>query len=204
MSLLVNELGAITGVKAKTASEAMDLKAGAVILATGGFEGNQEMMVKYVGPDITYGTIITGCPTNTGDGHVMAREVGAQLVNLNVCHIRTTDKFWGIGLARHLPHIYPMGILVNLDCNRFVDEGIADSDTIANAIVFQPGHTAALIFDEKARLSYPKEYESYPRGRDVIKVAQTLQELAEKLGLSPGHLNCLSMNSTLRSTKGKP
>ncbi len=191
IKLLADNRGAITGVRAKTANEVVDFKTKAVVLASGGFEGNQEMMIKYVGPDITYGTVLAGCPTNTGDGHLMALEMGAQLINLSVCHVRTTDRFCEVGPARHLQHIYPMGILVNKNCQRFVDEGTADSDTIANAIVYQPGHKAALIFDEKARKLYPEEYETYPRKEVIIKVARTIGELAEKIEMSPNGLRNL-------------
>ena len=141
-------------------------------------------MIKYVGSDITYGTVLAGCPTNTGDGHLMALEIGAQLINLSMCHIRTTDQFFDVGPSRHLRNIYPMGIYINKDCKRFVDEGTADSDTIANAIAYQPGHKAALIFDEKARAMHPEEYETYPRKEETIKVAPTIEELAEKIEVS--------------------
>ncbi len=68
LNLLTDDMGRVTGVRIKNGGGVADLQAKAVILATGGFEGNHEMLLKYVGPEITYGTILTGCPTNTGDG----------------------------------------------------------------------------------------------------------------------------------------
>ena len=203
VKLLTDDLGTVTGVRARTPKGAIDFKASAVILASGGFEGNHEMMIKYVGPEITYGAVLTGCPTNSGDGHSMALEVEAQLTNLNVCHIRTTDKFWDIGPARHLRHIYHLGLFINKDGKRFLDEGTADSDTIANVIVLQPGHTAALIFDDKARQSYPEEYQSYPRREEVIEVAQTIEELAKKIELSPVDLKNLIDEFNAAVSSGK-
>ena len=201
--LLTDDLGRITGVRARTAKEVTDFKAKAVVMATGGFEGNQEMMIKYVGPDITYQTVLTGCSTNTGDGHLMVLKIGAQLVNLSVCHIRTTDKFFQNGPSRHLRHIYHLGIYINKDCQRFQDEGRVDSDTIANAIVYQPGNKAALIFDEKARAKYPEEYETYPRKEEVIKVAGTIEELATKIEVPPQKLKKLieEFNGAVRDGK---
>ncbi|MFC1917723.1 FAD-binding protein [Chloroflexota bacterium] len=189
--LLMDESGKIIGVRAKTADQTIDFKAKAVILATGGFEGNQEMMLKYAGPEITYGTILTGCPVNTGDGHMMALEARAQLINLSVCHIRTTDQFMGIGPARAMRNIYHRGIFVNKNCQRFLDEGDADSDTIGNAVTYQPEHVAALIFDENARSAYPEEFEKYPRKDEVIKQGQTIEELALKIDLPPQALKRL-------------
>lgn len=188
LKLLTDKTGKINGIRLKNAGGVADLKARNVILATGGFEGNHEMMLKYVGPEITYGTILTGCATNTGDGHLMAQEIGAQFSNMSVCHIRTTDKFYGEGPSRHMRLIYPLGIYVNIDCQRFVDEGISDSDTIANSIACQPGNQAALIFDEKARARYPEVYKAYPRAKEVIQAADSIEELAAKIDLSPANL----------------
>jgi succinate dehydrogenase/fumarate reductase flavoprotein subunit len=169
----------------------LDFQAKAVVLATGGYEGNHEMMIKYVGPEVTYGTVLTGCPTNTGDGHLMALDIGAQLANLSVCHIRVTDEFFDIGPTRHLRHLHHLGIYINQNCRRFIDEGVMDSDNIANAIVYQPANRAALIFDEKARAMYPEEYETYPRKEKVIKTAGTIEELAKKIDMPPEKLKGL-------------
>jgi succinate dehydrogenase/fumarate reductase flavoprotein subunit len=203
IKLLTDDMGRITGVKVKTSDYAKDLKAKAVVLTTGSYEGNQEMMIKYVGPDITYGTVITGCQTNTGDGHLMALEIGAQLINGSVCHIRTTDRFYGPGPTRHLHNIYHFGIFINRDCNRFIDECTADSDMIANAIAFQPGQVATLIFDEKARNIYPREYETYPRKEDIIQKVHTIQEMAEVIEVSPSRLRKLieEFNASIKDDK---
>jgi len=146
------------------------------------------MMLKYVGPDITYLPLMTGSADNTGDGHMMAAELGAQLINLSVCHIRTTDRLLGTGPSRHLANLYHLGIYLNRYCQRFIDEGIADSDTIANAIVYQPGNEAALIFDDKARAKYPEEFDTYPHKEETIQVAESLDDLAVKIKVSPDAL----------------
>ncbi len=180
---LLAENGVITGVRARTGQGETDFKARAVIVATGSFQGNQEMMLKYVGPEITYLQLYTGSKFNTGDGIRMAAELGAQLINLTVCHVRTTDRFFGDGPSRFMTGIYPRGIYLNQNCQRFIDEGVADSDTIANALVYQPGSQAALIFDEKTRAAFPKEYETYPHRDETIFVAGSLEELAAKIEL---------------------
>ncbi|MBI4330339.1 MAG: FAD-dependent oxidoreductase [Chloroflexi bacterium] len=182
---LLTDGGAVTGARVRNEHGEADFQARAVILATGSFQGNQEMMLNYVGPDITYLPLITGSLYNTGNGLAMARNVGGQLVNLTVCHIRTTDRFFGEGPSRFMTGIYPMGIYLNQHCQRFIDEGTADSDVIANAIFYQPGSQATLIFDEKARARYPKEYENYPHRDEVIQAANELDGLARKCGLSP-------------------
>lgn len=84
-----------------------------------------------------------------------------------------------------------------------MDEGAADSDTIANATACQPGHAAALIFDDKARKEYPEEYETYPSREETIKAAQTIEELAEKIEVSPDSLKNLVEEFNAAVSEGK-
>lgn len=74
---------------------------------------------------------------------------------------------------------------------------------MANAIVFQPESRAALIFDEKARSKYPQEYETYPRKEEVILKADSIEDLAGKVGLPPGELRDLveSFNRAVKDDK---
>lgn len=189
--LLVNDAGRVYGVRATRDGETVDIEGNAVVLATGGFQGDREMLAKHVDPNIAFHIQTVGSPDNTGDGHLMAQALGAQSRHLNVCHVRTTDIFFGQGPSRHMLNIYRMGVYFNEHFERFVDEGASDSDTIANAIARQPGNQAGLIFDEKARAKYPREYENYPRRDQVIKVAISIKELATKIHVSPEGLGRL-------------
>ncbi len=198
----------VTGARVRNRDGDLDLKAGAVVLAAGSFTGNHEMMLQYTGPEMAYLPIVAGSTHNTGDGLAMAAAAGAQLVNLSSCHMRTTDRFFGEGPSRFMVNLYHLGIYVNRDGRRFVDEGAADSDTLGNAIVLQPGGEATLIFDEKARRLYPDELETYPRQRDVVYRAGTLEDLANRIGVSaPALLSLVAeFNGHLRDgrTDGLP
>jgi succinate dehydrogenase/fumarate reductase flavoprotein subunit len=184
LSLITDSADRVIGVRTKGLTLKSEFQVGAVILATGSFQGNEEMLLKYTGPEMTYGTTLTGCPTNTGDGHLMAMELGAKMINLSVCHVRTMDGAYGWGPSRELENIYPRGIYLNMNCQRFVDEGTADSDTIGNAIVYQPHHKAALIFDEASRSSFPNEWKRIQNRGNIVTVAKALDELAGKIGLA--------------------
>ena len=150
-SLVTDSAGRITGLRATRGGAPLEIETPAVVLATGGFQGDRALLREHAGTVIADDVAMVGSPENTGDGHRMAQALGAQLRHLGVVHIRTTDFFFGQGPSRYLLHIYPMGIYFNKRFERFVDEGVADSDTIANAIALQPGSVATLVFDDKAR-----------------------------------------------------
>lgn len=77
--LLVNDDGSIRGVKVrKNDGRLHDLLAPNVVLACGGFEGNQEMLARYIGPRSHHLPLIApGIRYNKGAGLKMALEVGA-------------------------------------------------------------------------------------------------------------------------------
>lgn len=194
--LITDAAGGVRGVRALDRSrtgegEVLEFEAGAVVLATGGFQGSRELLMEHVGATLTQDVTMVGSPENTGDGLVMAQALGAKTRHLGVCHIRTTDIYFGQGPSRYLLHIYPMGIYFNQRYERFIDEGVADSDTIANAIAYQPGASAGLVFDDKARAKYAREYEKYPRREQLIKTGATIEELARNMHLDPARLRKL-------------
>lgn len=190
-SLVFDDAGAVSGVRASTDGASFEVAARAVILATGGFQGNRDMLAKYAGRALSEDVITVGSPDNTGDGHRMALEAGAVMRHLDVCHVRTTDNFFGQGPSRYLLHIYPLGIYFNRNFERFIDEGVEDSDTIANAIALQPGAIAGLIFDDKARQKFSEEYNAYPRREQLICTAGSIAELAARMQVSPEGLGRL-------------
>lgn len=75
---LLTENGAVCGVKAKAGKDTLNITAGAVVLASGGFDADYETAKKY-SPDLVSKTSYAS-PGNTGDGIVMAQAVGADTV----------------------------------------------------------------------------------------------------------------------------
>lgn len=185
--LLRDKSGAISGVRARTVEGIKDFKAKAVVMATAGFQANQEMLHKYIGSDSAYKIKLTGSPFSTGDGHIMAQEVGAKLVNMDVCHSRNVDSSWvpgssGLwGPVRELRKIIHYCIFVNKLGKRFMDE-VGTSNTMANSILFQPGQEIAIIFDEAIKAINPREVDGYRPKEMVLKYA-TLRKLATGIGL---------------------
>jgi tricarballylate dehydrogenase len=184
---LVEEEGAVTGVIVRQGRQRHTIRAGAVVLACGGFEANTEWRTRYLGPGWELAKV-RGTRHNTGDGIRMALEVGAMpWGNWSGCHAvgwdRNAPDFGDLSVGDGFQkHSYPFGIIVNARGERFVDEG-ADFRNYTYAeygrrVLEQPGQFAWQVFDSKVTHLLRDEY----RIREVTKVrAETLEELAAKL-----------------------
>ncbi len=184
--LLVDRRGAVTGVVARGPEEFEEIAARAVVLACGGFEANPEWRTRYLGPDWELARV-RGTRHNTGDGIRMALEIGAQPYgHWSSCHAVQWDlnaPEFGDRTVLDLfqKHSYPLGIVVNLRGERFVDEG-ADYRNYTYArygreVLKQPGRAGWQIFDQKVVPLLREEY----RIRRVTKVeAGTIEELARR------------------------
>lgn len=184
--LIVDDAG-VHGVIAKIDGETREYRAGATVLACGGFEANAEMRSRYLGPGWDLAKV-RGSRYNTGDGLEMALRAGAQpFGHWSGCHAtaweRNASDFGDLTMTPQFQrHNYPFGVVVNLEGKRFVDEG-ADfrNYTYAKygrAVLEQPGQVAWQIFDSKTEHLMRDEY----RTRYVTKTrANTLEELAAKL-----------------------
>ncbi len=189
--LLEDRRGAVTGVRVKGPEGYEEITARAVVLACGGFESNPEMRVRYLGPGWEL-CRVRGTRHNTGGGIRAALRIGAQpFGGWSTCHAVQWDisapPFGDrVVLDNFQKHSYPIGIVVNLKGERFVDEG-ADyrNHTYAKygrEVMKQPRRTAVQIFDAKTIGMVRDEY----RIRQVTKhSANTLEELAAALEIDP-------------------
>lgn len=184
---LIRDDNGVTGVRVELEGRTQSISAKAVILACGGFEGNAEWRTKYLGPGWDLAKV-RGSRFNTGDGLQMALDAGAQpFGHWSGCHAvsweRYASDFGDLNLTpTYQRHSYPLGIMVNTEGKRFVDEG-ADfrNYTYAKygqAVLAQPGQVAWQIYDSKVKNLMRSEYNT----RQVTKVvANTIEELADKL-----------------------
>src|SRR2546426_533299 len=185
--LLTDDRGAVTGIAVRTPAGAETIPARAVVLAAGGFEANPEMRTRYLGRNWDLARV-RGTPYNTGDGIRMALEIGAlPWGHWSGCHAVQ----WDLNAPWHgdrkvgdnfQKHSYPLGLIVNLRGERFVDEG-ADFRNYTyvkygRAVIEQPRRAAFQIFDAKVLHLLREEY----RIREVTKAEDpTLEGLARKL-----------------------
>lgn len=191
VDLIVQE-GRVCGVITENAAgERGEIRAKSVVLACGGFEANKAMREKYMGP--AWGKAkVRGTPYNMGAGLEMAFKLGAKAHGLyEGCHATPMDLHMPEYGNLDLPHdqrknyrkiCYFLGIMVNGDGMRFVDEGKDFRNytyaQFGRAVMEQPGHFAWQIFDSKINKLFYEEYRFF----DAHFVeAETLDGLIEKL-----------------------
>jgi tricarballylate dehydrogenase len=187
--LLEDQTGRVIGVRVKGPEGYEEIHGKAVILACGGFQANPEMRVRYFGAGWEL-CRVRGTRHNTGDGINAALAIGAQpFGGWSTCHAVQWDisapPFGDrVILDNFQKHSYPIGIVVNMNGERFIDEG-ADyrNHTYAKygrEVMKQPQRAAVQIFDAKTIDMVRDEY----RIRQVTKAqADTVEELAEKLDI---------------------
>ena len=192
--LLTDESGRVKGVSARTPGGRRDIEAGAVVLACGGFESNPEMRTRYLGPGWELAKV-RGTRFNTGDGIRMALDIGAQSYgHWSSCHAVAWDlnapTFGDRNVADLFQkHSYPLGIVVNTDGKRFLDEG-ADIRNFTYAkygreILKQPHRAAFQIFDAKVS---GKLRDEYYFSRVTKAESNSIPGLADALGINRENL----------------
>jgi tricarballylate dehydrogenase len=177
----------VDGVRVRHHFRQYDLRAGAVVVACGGFESNAEMRARYLGPNWDLAKV-RGTKYNNGIGHRMAIDIGAAVAgHWSGAHAVQWDMnappYGDLTVGdRFQKHNYPFGVLVNARGERFLDEGLDfHSYTYAkygHEVMKQPGLFAWQIFDAKIVHLLREEYRI---ARITKEQANTLEELAPKL-----------------------
>ncbi|KAI8068055.1 FAD/NAD(P)-binding domain-containing protein [Gongronella butleri] len=190
---------AVQGIRVHHEGRVLSLESrGGVILACGGFESSPSLRAQYLGPgwDLAH---VRGTPYNTGDGLLMAQRdcFAATAGGWSSSHATC----WDANSAAHKGDVvltnqytksgYPLGIMVNLHGERFVDEGMDFRNytyaVFGKEILKQPDGIVYQVYDQQ---TIPHlRVEEY--ADDVVEkiYADTIEELAEKLaGQTRGRL----------------
>lgn len=176
--ILVDADGKVNGVTAvdKDGKE-MTIDCTAVVLATGGFGSNMDMVVEYKSDLAGFGT--TNHSGATGDGITMAVEDGAALVDME--QIQTHPTVNPDTQTMYTEGVRGNGaILVNKEGKRFVNE-LETRDVVSAAILEQTDKQCYMVFDQAVRESLAA-IESYVKA-GIVTEADTPEALGEAIGV---------------------
>jgi len=208
VDLLRGEDGAVAGVRALDHEGRLQaIPARAVVLASGGFQGNQEMMTRYIGAKAAnIRPVAPGSYYNRGEGIEMALRAGAAPAGeYSSYHAEPVDP--RSLQAEAVVFIYPYGILVNRHGRRFTDEapGTVDAhyDNIARSFADQPEGLVYVVFDSQV--------EDIPRWKTSIRSdvpplqADTIEDLARQMGVPARELarTVAAFNAACPAPKGE-
>lgn len=190
---LIVDGGRIVGVTAEQADGTpVTLNASkGVVMATGGFGANPDMVVEYNNywPDLDANIMTTNTANATGDGIKMGKEVGANL--------------WGMGFIQLMPSGQPgtgalsggvwgsaeTQIFVNKEGKRYVNE-YAERDVLAAAALEQTDKMFYIISDNTSlgnpdlngKSGWGDNYQDLIKNKNIF-VADTLEDLAKQMGV---------------------
>ena len=198
--------GAACGVEARGGGRTVEIEAGAVVLATGGFQASPDLRARYFGR-WAHHVIVRGNAYSTGDGFLAALEAGAGTAG-------PFGRFYGHmipappaktgvhNFASVKPDFSQHSVFVNLHGLRFDDEFLGDEVTV-HAVIHQPEALCFIVFDERVRRlratgmgeqpgAVDRRMENIRNAGGEILEAQDLEslagEMARRWGVTPGPL----------------
>lgn len=194
--ILMNEDGSVKGVKAVRGADTLLIYADSVIITTGGYAYNPELTVR-LDPEKA-GTMGIGFPGSTGEGIMMASNVGAALTHTGdmMCVLKDYEimaEHDGTSATANVSSFISRDntVLVGANGKRFVDE--KDSGYMTqklNGPVFDQMHRDGLGYVWAISDQASLDEKGVKRGLDMdFVVADTFEELAEKMGLDAATLS---------------
>ena len=198
---LIADNGTVTGVKAASSDADYTLTAGNVVLATGGYGANKDMLTDEMKSALYYGPA-----SSTGEGIQMAQAIGAQTANMEYGKrypngIEVSEGMAKSTIAGNIVGWTMSAILVNKDGNRVVNEK-ASNRTILEEELKQEGGELYLLLDAetfeawKAKLApagisdadIEKYLEANGTTTPVFAHGETLEEAAAAAGIDADNL----------------
>ena len=176
--ILTDANGAAVGVKATGASgETVTVNAKAVVLASGGFGANLDMVVKYK-PELK-GFMTTNAPGIQGQGIEMAQAIGAATVDMDQIQIHPTVEANTAALITE--GLRGDGaVLINAEGKRFIDE-VGTRDVVSAAEIAQTGSYSWLVVDQ-AMVDASSVIQGYIK-KGYTVTGSTYEELGEAMGV---------------------
>ncbi len=215
---LIDVNGIVRGVRALRGDSLIELTGRAVILATGGFQGNPDLLARYVLTEPS-NLVLRASPWSTGDGFIAAVGMGANasggLGTFYGHALTSAPARYGPLEFRDVSQYYGQAaVALNLDGERFCDEsdGVGE-ENLNQRLARQPHGRGFYVIDGRLLDSFPIEgYEiaistivdRARRANGVVVEAPTLEQLCVELarfGLAEGTVKrtLLDYNSAIES-----
>jgi fumarate reductase flavoprotein subunit len=181
--------GNISGVLIIKDGEEIKIKTGCVVIATGGFAGNHDLLKKYF-PSYCEGLSLSGLPL-TGDGLFLAKEAGAAIED-SATMLKEGPRFdlhkWPLMTFER----DPATVWVNKEGKRFIDEEIGyHVFESVNAMLRQPDKVSYALFDAATRKIFEGKMPGLEKAIRVeadkgrVKIADSWDEIARWIGAEP-------------------
>jgi fumarate reductase flavoprotein subunit len=204
-SRILTRDGDVCGVIARSRDCEVEMEAKSVIIATGGYSGNRQLLKKH-SPDYTDDIVVYGAP-NMGDGFIMATAIGAATDGLG--NLLFVGPFFSGSLQVFVVCVESKTIWLNTEGMRFIDESVHFASELGNALNRQPGRISYTLFDETIKRGFIEDglakgiHRAFPSGSKVlnleehlqkeaakgtVKIADTWEGLAEWIGADPQRL----------------
>jgi fumarate reductase flavoprotein subunit len=181
--ILTNAQGAVEGVSVTIDDRPHQIAAKSVIIATGGYGNNKEMLKKYC-PTYSEDMVHIGLPVNFGDGIRMALDVGAAAEGLGLVHA-LGPRYAGSAYVAAIV-VEPNTVWVNKKGQRFADEAVSFQwPEAGNALSRQPDRICYTLFDEAIKDIFVKQgvsrgWMKYPTGTKMTKLDQEIKSELKK------------------------
>ncbi|MDR2400269.1 MAG: FAD-binding protein [Deferribacteraceae bacterium] len=216
---IVNPKGEVTGIKARDTANDEDIvvNAKAVVMATGSYAQNREILLKY-NPYYPADIHANGLKTNFGDGIVMGLAIGADVANMTTIlsegAVPTNTDYDELYTDRKMLQAYMVlktkSLWVNKFGNRFMNEDLSGDFTVVQNALVTNGHSQIVVMDAyyrddlmKITGAHTNYFTLFGRGEkidlfdeilaDGIKrgyawKANTIEDLAKQMKINPATL----------------
>ncbi|MGL5980975.1 MAG: flavocytochrome c [Phocaeicola sp.] len=197
VTALTNEGTTVVGVTVENKDKSSyNIKSKAVVIATGGFGGNLEM-VSYYRPDLAKFSTLNHKGA-TGDAFAWVASVGGAVVQMDQIQIHPSAEYTNNILITEA--VRGNGaIMVNAEAKRFVNEMVT-RDVLSAAILVQTGEKAYIVFDHQVRTSLAS-IETYVN-QGLLKTGNTIEELATSIEVPPAVLSATLTRYTTMQQAG--
>ncbi|MGN9164647.1 flavocytochrome c [Tissierellaceae bacterium HCP3S3_D8] len=191
---IIMEDGRAVGVKAKQGNTEVIVKANkGVVIATGGFARNKELVAKYNKHwDNLSNLNSTNSVSATGDGIIMAEDVGANLVGMEYIQLLPVGHPETGGMAGNISINAANQLFINKNGERFVAED-SRRDTLTKGLLEQPDqvmwilHDAHEYYNEDVKNDFNETIGQLVKSGVAVK-GDTIEELAKNMNVDPAVL----------------